>query len=97
MDLPQPVAVTIPVKTLVIAETHGFYCRGAVAGKCSRLEIYAPSRTNPFVPLPGLGTKLFSHIETAVAQTYWKVMDRKAAKRGTVSSRHPVPSEKLHQ
>jgi hypothetical protein len=95
MGLPAPVAFTVPANTLVIANTHGFHCRGAVDGKCSRLEIYASSRTNPFNPFPGLGTRAFQRAENWVAQAYWRFMDGQAARRGTVSSWHPVPSDKL--
>lgn len=97
MGLPAPVAFTVPANTLVIANTHGFHCRGNVDGKCSRLEVYASSRTNPFLPLPGLGTRTFQRLENAVAQAYWSHMDRQAARRGYLSSWHPVPSEKLMQ
>lgn len=97
MGLPQPVALAVPANTLVIANTHGFHCRGRATGKCSRLEIYASSRTNPFVPLPGLVTALFGRVEHATAQAYWRAMDWLAARRGVPSSWHPVPSRKLNE
>jgi hypothetical protein len=96
MGLPQPVALAVPANTLVIANTHGFHCRGQATGKCSRLEIYATSRTNPFIPSPGLATSLFGRIEHIAAQGYWRAMDWVAARCGVQSSWHPVPSEKLH-
>jgi hypothetical protein len=96
MGLPQPVALAVPANTLVIANTHGFHCRGLAAGKCSRLEIYASSRTNPFVPVPGLMMSLFGRIEHIAAQGYWSAMDWVAARRGVPSSWHPVPSQKLN-
>jgi hypothetical protein len=96
MGLPQPVALAVPANTLVIANTHGFHCRGLAAGKCSRLEIYASSRTNPFVPAPGLVTLLFGRIEHIAAQGYWRAMDWLAARRGVPSSWHPVASRKLN-
>jgi hypothetical protein len=97
MGLPQPVALAVPANSLVIANTHGFHCRGSAAGKCSRLEIYASSRTNPFVPLPGLVMSLFGRIEHAAAQGYWRAKDWMAARRGVPSSWHPVPSQKLNE
>jgi hypothetical protein len=97
MGLPPPVSLKVPANTLVVANTHGFHCRGQASGKSSRLEIYASSRTNPFNPFPGIGSKVLSRAEYAIAQAYWSVMDRLAARRGTISSWHPVPSDKLHQ
>jgi hypothetical protein len=96
MGLPQPVALAVPANTLVIANTHGFHCRGSATGKCSRLEIYASSRTNPFVPMPGLVMSLFGRIEHIAAQGYWRAMDWFAARRGVQSSWHLVPSQKLN-
>jgi hypothetical protein len=96
MGLPQPVALAVPANTLVIANTHGFHCRGLATGKCSRLEIYASSRTNPFVPMPGLVTSLFGRVEHIAAQGYWRAMDWVAARRGVQSSWHLVSSQKLN-
>jgi hypothetical protein len=96
MGLPQPIALAVPANTLVVANTHGFHCRGIAIGKCSRLEIYASSRTNPFVPIPGFLTSLFGRVEHIGAQGYWHVMDWIAARRGAQSSWHLVPSRKLH-
>jgi hypothetical protein len=97
MGLPQPVALAVPANTLVIANTHGFHCRGSATGKCSRLEIYASSRTNPFIPMPGLVTSLFGRIEHIAAQGYWRAMDWVAARRGVQSSWHLVSSQKLNE
>jgi hypothetical protein len=97
MGLPAPVAIAARPNTLVVADTHGFHCRGAAKGRASRLEIWAYSRTNPFNPLPGLGLKVFSRIEHRIAHAWWRRQDERARRRNTVSSWHLVPSEKLHE
>ncbi len=97
MGLAQPKPCTVKRNTLVVADTHGFHCRGQAAEGSSRLEIWAYSRTNPFNPLPGLGLKLFSRIEHKLARKYWDYEDRKAARRNVLSSWHKVPPEKMHE
>jgi hypothetical protein len=97
LGLEPPQAFTVKKNTLVVADTHGFHCRGQAAPGTSRLEIWAFSRTNPFNPFPGLGLKLFSRIEHRLAKRYWEYEDRRAAKRNALSSWHPVPAEKMHE
>ncbi len=97
LGLPDPKAITARPNTLVVADTHGFHCRGAAAPRSSRLEIWAFSRTNPFNPLPGFGLKIFSRIEYRLAHAWWRYEDERARRRNTVSSWHPVPSEKMHE
>jgi len=97
LGLPQPKAITARPNTLVIADTHGFHCRGAAVPHSSRLEIWAYSRTNPFNPLPGLGLRIFSRIEHRLAHAWWRFEDERARRRNTLSSWHPVPSEKMHE
>jgi hypothetical protein len=97
LGLPAPKAIWAKPNTLVVADTHGFHCRGDAAPRSSRLEIWAYSRTNPFNPLPGLGLKLSSRIEHRLAHAWWNWEDERARRRNTLSSWHPVPSEKMHE
>lgn len=97
LGLPQPIAFAVAANTLIIADTHGFHCRGAARPRTSRLEIWAYSRTNPFNPLPGLGFRFLSRIECRLAKIYWRWQDEQARRRHTVSSWHLVPPEKLHE
>jgi hypothetical protein len=97
LGLPAPKAICARPNTLVVADTHGFHCRGDAVPHSSRLEVWAYSRTNPFNPLPGLGLKLFSRIEHRLAHAWWNWEDERAKKRNTISSWHPVPSEKMHE
>ncbi len=97
MALPGPKALEVARNTLVVADTHGFHCRGAAAPGATRLEIWAFSRTNPFNPLPGLGLRIFSRLEHMLARRYWLWLDERARKRNTVSSWHPVPTSKMSE
>lgn len=97
LGLPDPVAITARANTLVIANTHGFHCRGEARPRTSRLEIWAYSRTNPFNPLPGLGWRMFWRLECRLARAYWRWEDERARRRNTLSSWHLVPIEKLHE
>ena len=97
LGLPAPKAVEVPGNTLVVADTHGFHCRGQAAPGASRMEIWAYSRTNPFNPLPGLGLKVFSRIEHKLARQYWEWLDERARKRNGQSSWHLVPTSKMSE
>jgi hypothetical protein len=97
LGLPEPVRLTVEANTLVVADTHGFHCRGQARPRTSRLEIWAYSRTNPFNPLPGVGSRLVSRIECRLAKLYWRWQDERAAKRKTISSWHLVASDKMHE
>lgn len=50
----EPVAMTVPANTLVVADTHGFHARCASARPTHRSELYATLRRNPFLPVTGL-------------------------------------------
>ena len=55
-----------------------------------RLEIWSFSRTNPFNPFPGIGSKLASRLEHRAAKALWKWRDKQAEAKGVLSSWHPV-------
>jgi hypothetical protein len=54
MGYAEPESLAVRRNTLVIANTVGFHCRGSAVGAVSRLELWAFSRRNPFIPWPGL-------------------------------------------
>ncbi len=54
LGLPQPTAFAVPANTLVIADTFGFHARAASSRPSTRIEIFAYSRRNPFLPFTGL-------------------------------------------
>jgi hypothetical protein len=97
MGLPDPLAIRVRKNTLVVADTHGFHCRGAAQPGTSRLEIWSYSRTNPFNPWPGIGLRIISRWEYRMAKVYWRWADKRAARRNVLSTWHRVPSEKIHE
>jgi len=54
IGLPQATAFTVPANTLVVADTFGFHARGWSRGPSTRVELFAYSRRNPFLPFAGL-------------------------------------------
>lgn len=95
LGLPDPVAMTVKRNTLVIANTCGFHCRGNARAGMNRLEIWSYSRTNPFNPLPGFGSKLASKVEYKAAKALWRWLDCRASARGVLSSWHPVSAGRM--
>lgn len=87
--------VSVKAGTLVIANTNGFHGRGQAENGASRLEIWAYSRHNPFNPLPGLDFPGLRHIRNSILQSFWRMRDRKAEKRGGKASWHLIPAEKM--
>lgn len=54
LGLPQPSAFVVPANTLVVADTFGFHARARSSGPSTRIELFAYSRRNPFLPFAGL-------------------------------------------
>jgi hypothetical protein len=78
----EPVSLTVPANTLVIADTHGFHRRGDAVPGAVRVAVYASSRSNPFNPLPGLVPRVAGWVEEQVLAGSWRRGDRQAAARG---------------
>ncbi len=90
MALPTPESLTAKAGTLVIANTNGFHGRGKAAQGESRLELWAYARSNPFSPLPGFNSGLYSKMEYSILQKIWKKRDEKAAKAGKRATWHLI-------
>jgi hypothetical protein len=73
LRLPEPRPFAVRANTLVVADTYGVHARGACSGPVARLEIWASSRRNPFLPFTGslFGGRLASR---AVPLT-WALVD----------------------
>ncbi len=54
LGLPPPQPFEVAANTLVVADTHGFHARGGSLRPTLRVEIWAYSRRNPFMPWTGL-------------------------------------------
>jgi len=88
-------AISVKKNTLVVADTHGFHCRGQARRHARRLELWAFCRTNPFSLFSGIGSRLASRIENRAAKAFWRLEDKKAEARNTKSSWHIVKSAKM--
>lgn len=93
MELPRPTSLTVRKNTLVIANTFGFHARGTVSVPCTRLEIYADSRTNPFNPFPGLDNPVLTRLWYRGFKLLREYQDNRAAKHGRVATWHRIDSK----
>ncbi len=90
MGLPPARGFKVPANTLVIANTHGFHCRGNASERSTRTELWTISRSNPFNPFPGIDHPWLTNLQNKALHAYREYCDRKAIKRGTVSSWHVI-------
>lgn len=82
LGLGEPVRHRVRRNTLIIANTHGFHCRGHAAQAMPRLEIWVYSRTNPFNPFPGLDSRLLERVQHWFFKAYLRRLDRRAERAG---------------
>jgi len=80
----------VTANTLVVANTHGFHCRGHASERSTRTELWTISRTNPFNPFPGIDHPLLTNLQNKVLDAYRIHCDRKAEQRGVESSWHVI-------
>ena len=92
MGLGEPIGLSVPANTLVIANTHGFHRRGDAAKRSMRTEIWSISRSNPFNPFPGIDLPALARLQNRALTWYREYCDKKAAARGAESSWHIVPA-----
>jgi len=92
MGMGEPIGLSVPANTLVIANTHGFHRRGDAALRSMRTEIWSISRSNPFNPFPGVDLPALTRLQNRALTWYREYCDKKAAKNGTQSSWHIVPA-----
>ena len=65
----RPTRFAVPANTLVVADTHGFHARRPSQRPSTRIEIWAFSRRNPFLPWTGGGltsSPLFNRIAAPI-------------------------------
>ncbi|MDL4862177.1 phytanoyl-CoA dioxygenase family protein [Halomonas elongata] len=85
-----PQSFKVPGNTLLIANTFGVHARGHAQPGTSRLALWGMSRTNPFIPLPGLGFESLNRLQYRVLQRMRRREDERAAARGAQASWHRV-------
>lgn len=78
LGLPAPTRFAVPANTLVVANTNGFHARGLSAGPSTRIEIWADSRRNPFLPWTGLDPMSLPGIAERRVSWWWGLHDRLA-------------------
>jgi len=81
LGLPEQMPFTVERNTLVIVNVFGIHRRGDSI-KSTRLALWGDSRTNPFIPFPGIGGKFANQIQYYFLGLYRKKMDEAAAARG---------------
>lgn len=90
MGLNPPKAFAVAPNTLVIANTHGFHCRGNATEKSTRTELWTISRSNPFSPFPGVDHPVITRLQNRAVDWWRRHLDKKAETRGGVSSWHII-------
>jgi hypothetical protein len=78
LRLPPPHRFAVAANTLVVADTSGMHARGRSEGPSIRIEIYAHSRRNPFVPLVGLDPWALPGLRGRKVPLYFWLHDRLA-------------------
>ena len=85
LGLPDAHAFTVKKNTLVLVNVFGIHRRGDSTEKSTRLAIWGDSRTNPFIPFPGIGGKYVNELQYYFLDLYRKKIDENAKKKGTRS------------
>jgi hypothetical protein len=75
MHCREPVKFAVPANTLVVGDTCGFHARGESTKPSIRIEIWAYSRRNPFIPWTGLDYWALPPLKGRQAPLYWKILD----------------------
>jgi len=94
LGLPTPYAFTVKKNTLVLVNVFGIHRRGDSSGKSTRLALWGDSRTNPFLPFPGIGGKYANKLQYYFLSLYRKRTDESAAKRGVRSPWAVISTDK---
>lgn len=76
LGLPDPVGFAVPANTLVVVDTCGFHARGASSRPSIRVEIWAYSRRNPFLPWLGWDPLSLPGIAERRVTLLWALRDR---------------------
>lgn len=93
LGLPEPYAFTMKKNTLLIANVFGIHRRGDSLKKSTRLSLWGDSRTNPFIPFPGLGGKHINQLQYYFLGLFRTKADESAVKRGVRSPWKVIETE----
>ena len=84
LGLGNPISFTADENTLLLANTFGIHRRGDSDNQ-SRTSIWGDSRTNPFLPFPGITSRWINAFQYEMLERFRDKADAKAAKAGTTS------------
>lgn len=71
-----PQVFAVPANTLIVADTYGFHARGMAHRPSTRVEIWAYSRRNPFIPWTGFDLLSLPGIAERRIGWLWAARDR---------------------
>ncbi|HEX7822398.1 MAG TPA: phytanoyl-CoA dioxygenase family protein [Sphingobium sp.] len=71
-----PTPFPVPANTLVVADTYGFHARGTASRPSVRVELWAYSRDNPFLPWTGLHPGSIPWLANRRTHILWWLQDR---------------------
>lgn len=75
LGLPQPTRLCLRANSLVVADTYGFHARGDSSEPTVRVEIWAYSRRNPFLPWTGFDPLSWRAISQRRAEWLGSLLD----------------------
>ncbi|HEX7874256.1 MAG TPA: phytanoyl-CoA dioxygenase, partial [Sphingobium sp.] len=76
LGLDQPIAFAVPANTLIVADTLGFHARAVAARPSIRVELWAYTRRNPFLPFTGLNIGNLPFLRHRRIVLLWRLQDR---------------------
>ncbi len=94
LGLSAPVEFTVKKNTLVMVNVFGIHKRGDSVGKSTRLALWGDSRTNPFLPFPGVGGEYANKLQYHFLGLFRKKADEAAEKRGSRSPWAVISNDK---
>lgn len=90
LGLPEPTRFCVPANTLVVADTCGFHARGDSSVRSVRVELWAYSRRNPFLPWTSAG--LHSREPLGKRQAEWLNKGLDLLDRAGLHKQHWTPA-----
>ncbi|MET0365971.1 MAG: phytanoyl-CoA dioxygenase family protein [Sphingobium sp.] len=76
LGLNQPSTFDVPANTLVVADTFGFHARAIATKPSVRVEVWAYTRRNPFLPWTGINIGNLPFLTHRRVALFWRLQDR---------------------
>lgn len=90
LGLPAPKRFAVKKNTLVVADTFGFHARGPSVRPSTRVELWAFSRRNPFLPVTGFHPLKLPVLQDHLVPLYWWGLDQMEARGWRKNPWRPV-------